>query len=318
MACKVSILVPVYGVEQYIERCARSLFEQTYKDLEYIFVDDCTPDRSIDVLQAVLADYPDRAAQVRIIRHEQNSGVGAARQTLLQAATGRYVTFVDSDDFLMPRAVELLVETAEAQQAEVVEGAFVEWNGQAGPVQQPRQMDMTRFLRLALCQNILPNRLWGRVYRRDVIGRNRVFFEPGIDYAEDLLWCAKLFLNVSRRVCVNEPVYAYRTDNVNSYTHNISEKNLRSYSKAMQCLADYYTERAPRGKYTRAIDFGMFNAYRWAVKASVPLSVVDECLSYQPKSRVIRMLIRAIRKCHSLQGIEPLYLACRRLYTFFC
>lgn len=68
---KVSILVPVYGVEKYIERCARSLFEQTYDNIEYIFVDDCTKDRSIEILQKVLEDYPNRKKQVEILHHEK-------------------------------------------------------------------------------------------------------------------------------------------------------------------------------------------------------------------------------------------------------
>ena len=64
---KVSICVPVYGVEKYIERCARSLFEQTYEDVEYVFVDDCTQDRSVELLQNVIENYPSRKDKVRII-----------------------------------------------------------------------------------------------------------------------------------------------------------------------------------------------------------------------------------------------------------
>lgn len=314
---KVSILVPVYGVEQYIEQCARSLFEQTYANIEYIFVDDCSPDGSIDILQRVMTDYPQRAPQVRIIRHEQNGGLGAARQTSLQAATGQYVSFVDSDDFLMPRAIELLVEAAETQQADVAEGAFVEWNGEAGPVQLPQEMDMTHYLRLTLCQNILSNRVWGRVYRRDVIVRNKVFFEPGVDYAEDLLWSAKMFLYVSKRVCVNEPIYAYRICNGRFFERQKIEKKLASYCKALQAMADWYATRAPKGMYTRAIDFGMLLPYRWAARENIPLTVVDTQLRYQPQDPVIKMLIAAIRRGYPLKWIVFAYLSYRRLYTCF-
>lgn len=88
---KISILTPIYGVEKYIEQCARSLFEQSYASIEYIFVDDCTPDKSIGILQSLLKEYPGRAQQVRIIHHDRNRGVGAARQTALMAATGDYL-----------------------------------------------------------------------------------------------------------------------------------------------------------------------------------------------------------------------------------
>lgn len=78
----VSILVPVYGVEKYIERCARSIFEQKYRNPDIVFVDDCTPDKSIDILKRVLEDYPKRKAQTRIIRHEQNRGFASSLPVL--------------------------------------------------------------------------------------------------------------------------------------------------------------------------------------------------------------------------------------------
>lgn len=92
---KVSILVPIYGVEKFIGQCAQSLFSQTYKDIEYIFVNDCTPDNSIQVLEEVLAKFPERQQQVSIIQHEKNRGLGAARMTGLQLATGELMMIVE-------------------------------------------------------------------------------------------------------------------------------------------------------------------------------------------------------------------------------
>lgn len=76
---KVSIIIPVYNAEAYIERCAASLFGQTLNELEYIFVDDCSSDSSIEVMKNTLALYPERYEQVRIIRHDKNQGVSQAR-----------------------------------------------------------------------------------------------------------------------------------------------------------------------------------------------------------------------------------------------
>lgn len=97
---KVSVIVPVFGVEQYIERCARSLFEQTLDDIEYIFVNDCTKDKSIDVLKTVLFQYPLRKSQVKIISHDVNKGLPRARMTGLKYATGEYIAHCDSDDWI--------------------------------------------------------------------------------------------------------------------------------------------------------------------------------------------------------------------------
>lgn len=110
---KVSILVPVYGVEKYIGQCARSLFEQDYQHIEYVFVNDCTRDRSIEILLETLKSYPRRASQVKIVDHEVNRGLAAARNTALDHATGEYVLPVDSDDYLSARdAVSRLMEKA--------------------------------------------------------------------------------------------------------------------------------------------------------------------------------------------------------------
>ena len=119
---KVSILVPVYGVSAYIEACAHSLFSQTYDNLEFIFVDDCSPDDSIARHQKLLHNYPSRQQQVRIIHHTENKGLGGARETALQAATGEAVMIVDSDDMVPRHAVERLMTTLEKDHVDVVTG----------------------------------------------------------------------------------------------------------------------------------------------------------------------------------------------------
>lgn len=96
---KVSVVVPIYGVEKYIERCARSLFEQTLDDMEFIFVDDCTKDNSIAVLEKVIEDYPNRSDQIKIVHHEHNKGLSHARETGVNNSTGDYIGHCDSDDW---------------------------------------------------------------------------------------------------------------------------------------------------------------------------------------------------------------------------
>lgn len=117
---KVSVIVPVYGVEKYIERCARSLFEQTLDDIEYLFIDDCTPDRSIELLQQVLEDYPQRKPQVVIHRMDQNSGQAAVRKWGMQNATGEYVIHCDSDDWVDTDMYRAMYEKAKKEAADVV------------------------------------------------------------------------------------------------------------------------------------------------------------------------------------------------------
>lgn len=109
---KVSVVVPVYGVEKYIERCARSLFEQTLDDIEYLFIDDCTPDKSVEILKQVMEDYPQRKNKVVIHRMEQNLGQAKVRESGMRSATGEYVIHCDSDDWVHPEMYERLYHYA--------------------------------------------------------------------------------------------------------------------------------------------------------------------------------------------------------------
>ena len=113
---KVSVCIPIYGVEKYIERCARSLFEQTMTDdIEFIFVNDCTPDRSEQILLATLEDYPQRKKQVKILHHAENQGLTGARSTAVKAACGDYIIHCDSDDWVDPALYETMYRTAVEQ-----------------------------------------------------------------------------------------------------------------------------------------------------------------------------------------------------------
>ena len=94
----VSVIIPVCKVEPYMARCARSLFGQTLDDIEFLFIDDCSPDRSIDVMREVLAEFPARKDQVTVFRMPRNSGQAAVRMQGIALARGEYVIHCDSDD----------------------------------------------------------------------------------------------------------------------------------------------------------------------------------------------------------------------------
>ena len=115
---KVSIVVPVYGVEKYIRRCAESLFKQTLDDLEFIFVNDCTEDKSMEVLQTVIDEY--HPSNVKVINHKQNKGLPQARKTGIAAATGDYIANCDSDDWLDPDYCKIMYGKAVSSNADMV------------------------------------------------------------------------------------------------------------------------------------------------------------------------------------------------------
>lgn len=109
---KVSVIIPVYGVEKYIERCAHALFSQTLDDMEFIFVDDCSPDQSIDILESVLENYPNRKPQTLIQRMSKNSGLAAVRKYGASLAKGEYMIACDSDDYMDSQMYETMYDMA--------------------------------------------------------------------------------------------------------------------------------------------------------------------------------------------------------------
>lgn len=307
---KVSLLVPVYGVERYIEACARSLFEQTYPYIEYVFVDDCSPDGSIDVLLRVLTDYPERREQVRIVRHDHNRGLGAARHTAYTAATGDFLMHVDSDDLLPREAVALLMDKAD--EADIVDGGYAEWtDGKAVRTHAPNHESKERYLKKMLCQNVTSNRIWGRLYRRALLEAHGVHSVEGIDYCEDYAVVPRALLH-ARRATVDATVYCYRTDNESSYTHNISEKNLLSFLHACQLVAAYFEREDKAGIYRTQVDVGMVNAYRCAVQGGIALSRVDEICTYRVHHPVARLCIWLLRRGMAVKHVNWLYLSFRR------
>ena len=117
---KVSVIVPVYKAEKDIERCCNALFGQTLDNIEYIFVDDCTPDDSVGIINRTLEKFPDRRSLVKVLHQEMNSGVSACRQLGLNNASGCYIIHCDSDDWPDIDMYETLYSKAIQENAEVV------------------------------------------------------------------------------------------------------------------------------------------------------------------------------------------------------
>lgn len=224
----VSVIVPVYNVEPYIERCARSLFSQTYPELEYIFVDDCSPDNSIAVLKKTMADYPSRTSSIRIIRHEKNRGLAAVRNTGLINSTGLYVCHVDSDDWLEPNAIELLVKKQEETNADIVSGSALMYTYDGTTLlEEPDYPDRTAMV-LQQLEYTLDHVLWKRIIRRSLFLENGIMCLEGCDMSEDRYLMTQLSYYAHSYARIDDHIYNYERRNPNSMMiQEGKEKRLR-------------------------------------------------------------------------------------------
>lgn len=231
---RVSVIVPIYGVERYIERCAVSLFEQTLESIEYIFVNDCTPDRSVEILKSVMDRYPDRKSQSRIINLHENCGQARARKIGISQATGDYVIQCDSDDWVEHQMYELLYQRAEITDADIVRCRFDRVSdGISTPCANISNEDHSSQKKLLekLIVNTDLSSTCDKLVRRELY-QSRDFIFPDDNMCEDYVMVAELFCMAKKVEFVDDIMYHYSQDNKSSISHIESTEHI--CQKALQ------------------------------------------------------------------------------------
>lgn len=253
---KVSVIIPVYGVEEYMERCARSLFKQTLDDIEYLFIDDCTPDRSIDILKSVLEEYTNRKNQVVIHRMEQNSGQAAVRKWGMQNATGDYVIHCDSDDWVDVDMYRAMYEKAVEDDADVVVCNYVESDNQSvcKRTKGYRNQTYQGFI-LDLMYRKVSWALWNKLVKRKLI--DNIVCYPSKNLGEDMLLLFQMLKGTEKIMFVNGYYYYYFI-NPTSITHvDTIEKSVLNFTQAKDNydrVADIMSQ-SPTREEVRAIKY---------------------------------------------------------------
>lgn len=224
---KVSVIIPVYGVEKYIERCARSLFEQTLDDIEYIFVDDCSPDKSIAILENIIKEYQPRLKKehknVRIERLSKNCGLPNVRRYGINLATGDYIAHCDSDDWVDVHMYEEMYNKAIEEDADVVVCDFCSTDCEneqysKGLISKERENVIVDVLlwRIAGC-------LWNKLVRRKEYTDHDLNY-PTHNMGEDAALIVQILWNAKRISYLPEPFYYYYM-NQTSITKDVSDDN---------------------------------------------------------------------------------------------
>lgn len=223
---KISVCIPVYNVEKYIERCARSLFEQTMKDgIEFIFVDDCTPDKSMEILEKVLAEYPARKKQVVILHHEKNKGLVGTRNTALKIARGNYIIHCDSDDWVDLNMYEAMYNKAVETGADMVCcSLWLEYeNGKRKRCQVKNYTSSDEMFRDSFYTTIF-SPLVNKLFRRSIVFSSGIIAPDHICMGEDLLRVSQMLLKSTKIQCASDAYYHY-WQRRNSMVHSSSERH---------------------------------------------------------------------------------------------
>ncbi|MDM1384253.1 glycosyltransferase family 2 protein [Myroides marinus] len=253
----VSVLVPVYNISKFIEKCIVSLCEQTYTNFEIIIVNDCSPDNSISIVNEVLKRYPSMQQKVSIVNHEENRGLASARNTGVEKARGKYVLHVDGDDFLEENALEILVGKALYSEADIVVfNYFLEWSKKRKKVDVFQGKDTKETL-LAMLEGKGSVNIWNKLIKRELYLNNNIKNVEGVNFGEDLLVTPLLLFHTDKVVFCEKHLYHYLQFNENSYTKKMSSKSAKDLVFVMYFLLDFFRNNSDDVLYEEYLYRGM-------------------------------------------------------------
>lgn len=259
---RLSILVPIYNVEKYLEQCLESIIHQTYKDMEVICVDDGSNDSSPEILDRIAAT-DDR---VKVI-HKNNSGYGCSMNLALAKASGEYIGIVESDDFISPDMYECLMSRIESCDGiDIVKSAhYAVENEQATKISLFESDKCERVITSREYKKLfaIPCNIWSAVFRKDFLRENSIRFleTPGASY-QDTSFYFKAMMMAQKIILTDDAYYYYRIDNEGSSIH--SNSKLFCVCDEMNEIDEYMDENAVSDPYFMGVrNAFMFRAYYW-------------------------------------------------------
>lgn len=219
----VSVIVPFYKVEPFVERCTRSLMEQTLREVEFIFVDDASPDGSRAIIERVVKEY---GRDVRILTHPQNQGLPAARNTGLAEARGEFIYHCDSDDYLEPTMLEELYGAAVREGTDFIYCDFyLDFGTSRRIMTNPSFTDPEQMVKEGFLAGMMKYNVWNKLVKRSVYTESGLLFPAGHAMGEDMTMIL-LATHATKTTHVAKPLYHYLKLNGNAYSNTFSQKHL--------------------------------------------------------------------------------------------
>lgn len=226
---QLSIIIPVYNLENYIERCLESIVSQVHDQVEIVIVNDGSIDQSENVCKRFCEQY----SYVQYY-FQENQGVSVARNTGIQKATGKYVMFVDGDDWILPGTINRILEKITKSDFDMIIGGYVKSKKKLSRLKNNSDKLIEEIecavyptnAQLVFKKNIYIPSLWGNIFKRNIFVNNKIELIPGIKYTEDLDCCLKLFLASHKFGVLSFPFYVYRVTREGSATSTISSKRM--------------------------------------------------------------------------------------------
>lgn len=307
----ISVIVPVYGVELYIERCVRSLMEQTLRNIEFIFVDDCSKDASIEIAKRIVDSYPERSGQVKWLQHEVNKGLPAARNTGLGVARGEYVYHCDSDDYLDSRMLELLLEKGRKDNLDFVWCDFFK-DTPSGIVEETSaefHNDKITMIKKYLTYGW--NVVWNTICKKELYDKNNIKSNEELCFCEDYELITRLLYKSRSWGKVDQSLYYYNQTNTNSIVktslnRDKLKRTIESELRACQSIMQFFKKNNVYDVYIQELSWRNLKAKRGLlypeVRRSEYMALWPEANNYIESNPLCSKIDKYCHKwaCHKL------------------
>lgn len=279
----ISVIIPVYNVEQHLEKCLKSVLNQTFRDFEVI----CVNDGSTDGCAKILDKYAAKDKRLSVIT-QKNQGLSVARNTGLAKAKAEYIAYVDSDDFVHSEFLQKLYEVAQAYKADIVGCDFAKiYDEDSLPnIQNVKPKQYQPALPVLLHRkNFIHFNVWNKLYTRDII--RGIDFVPGI-YFEDWVYNSCVFAGAQNFVWIGEKLYGYRISDNSIMRSRFNRKKLDDYVAGIHAVRKFYKEKFPE---------------QWKIVRDTRIA------------RTVKMLMNSTRRSHNTQLIADAKIALKKLYN---
>ena len=243
---KISIIIPVWGVEKYISKCLDSLVNQTLEDIEIIVVNDGSPDNSQKIIDDYVKKYPDKVKSYI----KENGGQGSARNYGIKVSTGEYIGFVDSDDFVELDMFEKMYSKAKQDNSDIV--VCGSYNVSEDYTKKEKDIFISNYD--TDLENTIFGKMavWNKIYKRNIIIDNKITFKEKVWY-EDLAFTLKAIINASKFSFIDEPLYDYLIRQGSTMNNSNVERNLEIL-QAFDDVIDYIYKNK-KEEYVKMIEF---------------------------------------------------------------
>lgn len=257
----VSIIIPLYNVEQYVEVSLKSAFNQTFADIEYILVDDCSTDQTMEVVKRLIMECS-RRNSVTIVHHEKNGGLSAARNTGMKYANGNFIFFMDSDDEIVPDCIEKHYEALKESDADFTIGNICLEGAKSIHIKPIPDKVKSIPLKTSYLKRMWSISAWNKLYKRHFLEENELTFQEGLLH-EDILWSYKVVTKAKEAAWVAEATYVYKIHQGSITTSKNSKRKIDSLLYILNILMKEWNSGeaivSRDSTFIRFFDFWRFN-----------------------------------------------------------